>query len=279
MEKCECNKYIINGHADLTANFNFEPENMDLVIYEVIRVINGVYLFLEDHLSRLFNSARLAGIKLGVDENQLKQHLYSLIYENNCNTGNVKIIFNFSGINKNWMIYFIPHYYPSEYEYNNGVNMVSFKCVRDNPNAKIWHGQIKDAVDKILQDRTIYEVALIDEDAFVSEGSRSNLFFIIDEKIITAPFEKVLPGITRKYVLQCCVKLKFDISEECLHYKLLSKVDSAFIAGTSSKVLPIKKIDHFNIPLPNKMTLNIMKEYDDMINDYILKNKFLNEPH
>jgi branched-chain amino acid aminotransferase len=249
------------------------PESQSVKIYEVIRVIEGVCLFLEDHLARLVNSARLAGEPLPATDQQFAQMMKELVEANMNKEGNIQLTVSFSGREADYHAHYIPHYYPSKDQYNNGISVKALKKERPNPNAKILHQEIKKEVEVILTDKNIYEVILVDNDGFLTEGSKSNLFFIQEAKVITAPFQRILPGVTRKYILQSCIKLKLDIEERCLHYKELPAVQGAFISGTSPKALPVSKFDTYSIPADNAMMRDIMNCYDSIITEYIEKNK------
>ena len=242
-----------------------------LQIYEVFRVMEGTCLFLEDHLQRLFNSARLAGEKIPVSEAQLFEMMKELVQANGISEGNIKLVFEFAGRTERYSAFFIPHQYPTSDQYTQGVKLKALKINRPNPNAKIWHAELKSQVEAIMTDASVYEVALVDGDGFLTEGSRSNLFFVKDDMIVTAPHNKVLPGITRRYVLQSCLRLKFDILEECLHYRDLRNIQGAFVSGTSPKVLPISAIDQQQISVSSSMLSAIMKEYDEIVKEYLNK--------
>jgi branched-chain amino acid aminotransferase len=249
------------------------PDSASTKIYEVIRVIDGVCLFLEDHIMRMVNSARLSGEPLPFTDLQLIQMMKELVQANKGKEGNIRLTVVFSGRKEDYFAHYIPHYYPSKNEYNNGVSVRSLKKERPNPNAKIWHQDIRKEVETILADKNIFEVIFVDNDGFLTEGSRSNLFFIREDTIITAPFQRILPGVTRKHILQCCIKLKLDIDERCMHYKELTAVQGAFLSGTSPKVLPVSKFDTYNITAENAVMRNIMNCYDSVITEYISKNK------
>ncbi len=264
-------KIIHNGI--LSDAFDLRHSDSSIIIYEVIRVMDGVCLFIEDHIARLMNSARLAGERLPLSEPQFILSLNELVAANNIRQGNIKLVIEMAGGNKNYSAYFITHYYPSSEQYINGVKVVALKAERTNPNAKIWQSELKQKVDLMLKDKSIYEVALFDYDGFITEGSKSNLFFVKDDAVVTAPYNRVLPGVTRKYVLQACIRLKIDINENCLHYRELPSLQAAFISGTSPKVLPIAKIDTYNVPVKNDLLRTIMNEYDTIVNEYLQKQK------
>ena len=87
-----------------------------------------------------------------------------------------------------------------------------------------------------------FEAILINHDDTVSEGSRSNVFFVKDKKIITSPDELVLLGVTRSKVISACQET-FVVEKRIINFNELKDFDGAFITGTSNDVLPIKTMD------------------------------------
>lgn len=71
-------------------------------IYEVLRVVKGIPLFLEDHLERFYHSAQIAGKIITYSENQIRELLKNLIEKNEAYEGNVLIL-----CKKNLIAFFI----------------------------------------------------------------------------------------------------------------------------------------------------------------------------
>jgi len=80
-------------------------------------------------------------------------------------------------------------------------------------------------------------------DETISEGSKSNVFFVLDESIITSPDSQVLLGVTRSKVIEVCKNNGIDVIKRNIYFNELKDFEGAFITGTSNDVLPIKTID------------------------------------
>ena len=90
---------------------------------------------------------------------------------------------------------------------------------------------------------------LIDGDGFVNEGTSNNAY-IIDKNnnIITRNLSnKLLPGITRKTLIEVAKKLKLSIEERPFTVKEALESNEAFISSASTLIAPITKIDKNNI--------------------------------
>lgn len=249
------------------------PEN-PLQLYEVIRVIDGIPVFLEDHLSRLYNSANLSGVNTLPKQAYIENKILNLITEKNQQIGNIRISFTITGTNNQSGIEldFIPHAYPAEDKYNSGVKVGLLTADRPNPQAKIQHLAIRNKANLLMSKDKIFEVLLIDHEGNITEGSRSNVFFISNDQLYTSPDEKVLQGITRKKILEICSINKIPIFKKNIPFNDINQFEGAFLTGSSPKVLPISAISElrFNPGLP--IIRKIISLYDKAIEEY-LENK------
>jgi branched-chain amino acid aminotransferase len=189
-------------------------------IYEVIRIIKGVPLFIEDHIDRLYQSARLANIDFLPGPIIINDNLIEFIKKQNLLYGNIKISFYFESASGEPMqsTETIPHLYPSDEQYKSGINVSSMQAERTLPNAKIQHTDIRERANKIIADTGIWDVILLDKHGFITEGSKTNIFFIKEGTVVTTPPEKVLQGTTRKKIIKLCIENNIPISEEPVHY-------------------------------------------------------------
>lgn len=246
-------------------------------LYEVIRIIDGAPLFLRSHLERFYNSAKLEGLNLWLAEEEIKENINRLIEINKVSIGNIKLVFNFNkGKNNNFLCYFLKHNYPEDIEYKKGVKTILYHGERENPNAKVINMDFRKIVGEKIKEEKAYEAILVDRNGYITEGSKSNIFMIKDGKVITAPIEKVLPGITRQNIMDVCKNLNLKVEEEKVHYKDIDKLEGLFVSGTSPKVLPIKSVDEIEFKSSeNKLILSIIEGYNKAIEEDIkgYKNK------
>ena len=240
------------------------------IVYEIIRLVNGIPLFLEDHLMRLYYSANIVGITIGITNSEIKNSIKQLSLENQSFNGNVKILFHCKKNGKvSFLCYFTKHNYPSVLQYKNGVEVLLYSAERNNPNAKIAKDVFRKTIDEILIKDKIYEVLLVNKNGLITEGSKSNVFFIKDNVLTTAPIRMVLPGITRKFVLKIAQLSNINVIEECVHKNDIDKYDAAFISGTSPKILAISSINDIQYNANNPLIQKLMKGYNEEIENYI----------
>jgi branched-chain amino acid aminotransferase len=150
--------------------------------------------------------------------------------------------------------------------YLSGVRLVSYSHVRPNPGIKKWDDQFRSAVKEAIRDHGVYEVVLLNEKKQITEGSRSNIFFIDSRnRLITPPLSEVLPGITRKYVMQVCASEQMEVIERNVQWSEMDKMISCFITGTSPKVLPVWQLDGFQFKVDHPKLEILMNRFDQLI--------------
>lgn len=239
-------------------------------VYEVFRVIDGIPLFIEDHLERFFHTSRLAGVDVACNNESLLSDIKGMISANNGGVGNIKIsIVPGKAGKQNLLIYFTPHQYPTPEQFEQGVSVKLLFAERNNPNAKVMDVSLRAATDQIKQNDEVYEILLVDRQGFITEGSRSNVFFIRGDEVITPPVETVLPGVTRKHVIRICHENGIPVSEQPVHSESLSLFDALFISGTSRKVLPVNKVDERDYKVNNDLMIRISDLFNLHVEQYI----------
>ncbi len=247
--------------------------NEDLKYYEVIRCINGIPLFLEEHLDRLENSTKGDS---SFDRAIMQKDIERYISRIKLIDGNIKIVFTAN----NRIIHANQFYYPPKTKYTTGVPVGLLLWERKDPNIKAVREDYKIAIAQKLSEAgpfgLFFETLLYGNDGKITEGSRSNVFFIKGNNVLTAPDSDILKGITRKYVLEA-IKLA---GGKLADYKIsitgnedMNDIDAAFLSGTSIGVLPICGIEEMPLSSSNQLILEIMKQYEKIVSDYISARK------
>ncbi|WP_040211151.1 aminotransferase class IV [Clostridium polynesiense] len=264
--------FIYNGELKSTEDFNLK--GVGTKIYEVIRIIDKIPLFLEEHIERLEKSLDIVNLKSRYDVEAINKYIKKLIEANQGAEGNIKLIMNFNENREDIYLFYIPHSYPKSELYEEGVATILYHGERENPNAKIINSSLRDSVNHELKKAEAYEAILIDNQGRVTEGSRSNIFFVKDEKLITSPIEAVLPGITRQQIIKLCTANDIKVEEKYINEQEIKECDALFISGTSPEVLPIKSVNLIKFASScNSVVKKVMTLYDNSIEEYISKGK------
>ncbi len=262
---------VINGKVMPVSEAGDILAGSSRTIYEVIKVVSGIPLFLEKHMERLEASARLINYSVTNIMNSIRESITELIKANNSPEKNIKIIvYNMGNPVPDFMAYFIRSSYPTPEQYETGVHGILLREERNNPNAKVVNSGYKERVAAALAEANAYEALLVNREGEITEGSRSNIFFVRNGKVLTAPKGNVLIGITREYVFDLCKNLGIEIIEEPISVSMLGEMDGAFMTGTSPKILPISTIDDMSFSSPKNPVIKArIRSYNDIVGKYI----------
>lgn len=278
--------YIENSEAKQIDALREDQVRAGESIYEVIRIIDGVPLFLESHLKRFINSSKLINKPMLLSVDEINLNIKRLLALNDVLAGNVKIVFNYSKEFKTYvhdentsgyksctsLFYLVKHSYPTKEQYASGVDTIFFHRERNNPNAKVLNESLKAEVELCLNNSNVYEAILIDKNNNITEGSKSNIFMIKGDTVFTSRIESVLPGVTRGSIIDILTQNNIKFEEKDVSFKDIELMDALFITGTSPKVLPIRTVDGYVFQSSsNPLLLKIMQKYDEKIEKYIMK--------
>ena len=111
----------------------------------------------------------------------------------------------------------------------------------------------------------LYEVLLVNRDGIITEGSRSNVFFIKNGEVYTSPTDAVLPGVTRTMIIRILEEAGIPLHYSAVRQDELAGFDAAFISGTSPKVLPVANIGDIAYDVDDPVLRSIMARYDSLL--------------
>ncbi len=271
------NMIDIKGEYFIKDNHKFRTDQVEvlasdaILIYEVLRIIGSVCLFAESHYNRLKISAQLTGVHLDVTFRQFENNITQLIQSNSICEGNIKVLVQVGRGKQAAFYYLIPHNYPTTEDYKNGVKAGLLELERSMPKAKTVQQKLREETSRFIQQEKIYDVILVDSEGYVTEGSRTNIFFVKEDEFYTAPSEHILSGITRQRTLECLAELKYNCIEKPVSYLSISDYDAAFFTGTSPKVLPIYAIGSQKYNLNHEPMRKLAEAYNKLVDSYLAK--------
>jgi len=260
--------FISDGDIKPLSAWNEKIFNGHSIIYEVIRVEEGLPLFIDDYYKRLKNSFHLVNKQLTHSYNYLISTIYKLFEINGYTNGPVKLLFCYNEP-VHFVAYLMKPYVPTLEEYNTGIHTMLLHKERLNPNAKVWIQQMRVHTIMELKKANAFEGILVNEEGFITEGSRSNVFFVKEGIVYTTPDNLILPGVTRKKVLQLCESKGIEVKRKKIHTSQISSYEAVFLTGTSLKVLPVKSIDTTYFSVNNDIISRIITEFEKLVTDYI----------
>ena len=239
------------------------PIGDDTEIYEVLRIYDGKPLFLNDHTQRWVNSMTAMQRPLPDWLPKLPQLIDWLVACNGIKDCDLRITASQDGTIQ---CGFIETTYPSPQQFQDGVKCQLLNAERETPDLKIFHSTMRHDAESQQAETNSFESILVNKDGLLTEGSRSNLYFIDGQgNVHTAPDGTVLGGIMRKKVIALCQKEGIPVVFECVNANSIASFKAAFLSSTPMQALPINQIADTTFDTSNPVSRKIVDGIDQLI--------------
>jgi len=269
----------INGNIDNLEGATVSLEDRGYLlgdgIYEVIRVFNGKPFALEDHLIRLQNSAKAIKMELPYSLEDINNAIEQLIEKGECTEGYLYIQVTRGIAQRDHL--FPPDAKPSMIMYIREMaplpaleDIKPVKCIT-LPDERWLNCYIKtvNLLPNLLARQAAAEAGAVEailyrQGGIVTEGTRSNLFTVIDGIVRTHPATNlILHGVTRKIVIDILKTEGVKVSETAITLEELKNVSEAWLTSTTMDVNPIGWIDECPVgdSAPGPICRNLMNQF------------------
>lgn len=228
-------------------------------VFEGTRAYNNRIFRCDEHIDRLYNSAKVVNIEIPISKAEMKKAHIETLKRNNFRDCYIRTIVS-RGVGDLGLdprkcpmptIIIIASQislYPQEF-YDNGLKVVTVPTRRNlsetlNPMIKSLN-YLNNIMAKMEANLAgVPEGIILNNEGFVAECTGDNIFIVKDGKISTPPvFMGALDGITRKAVLQLADIDRIPNCENPLTRYCLYTADECFLTGTAAEVVPVVEID------------------------------------
>jgi branched-chain amino acid aminotransferase len=258
---------IRNGELMLERDAQMSLQNIEFLygfgVYENIRAVDGLPRFVDDHIDRLFHSSEIIALDHPFSKEDIATWVHAIIKESKADALNIKILLLGGKTAEEAQCYIFPlaPKFLDKKLYRDGVRTITVSYERPFPEAKTL-GMIGSYIAyKKAQNVGAYDALLLNHRGCLTEGTRTNLFFLNGKTIISAPKAEILLGVTMKHVLKIALEHGFTVEERTTSPVDLSSFDSAFLTSTSSKIVPICSIDDHSFSIDDALR-ELMQAFD-----------------
>ncbi len=256
MKSAVCNNRLIS-ESEAVVPVSIREVFFNFGVYESVKVLRGTAVFLEDHLERLLDSARLLEIPQPYSSDEIFSMVYRLIDADRIGRATMRIQL-IGGTKPMLFIYYtdLPAY-PAEY-YTKGVPLIIYPGERVMPEVKSTSLLLNYVALREAERQGAFEALFEDRRGCSIEGTRSNLFAVRGRTLITAR-EGVLAGVTRKHIIEHARDIGLEVSYQCVTTDELTSgsFDELFISSTSMGAIPVKQVGSSSIGSAFPVTLTI----------------------
>ena len=252
-------------------------------IWEGIRLVNNSWLFLDEHLDRLYEGCKAIDIRLDEDKKFLTNAIIETQKINNITDaaharvmvtrGNKIKPFQQPSLSKDGINLVIIMENSEEHPNTDGVKLVTVPQVRGLPMSQDpklnSHSKLNCIIACIQANKSGGDEALmLDPLGFVNTTNSCNFFIVKNGEVWTSTGDYCMNGITRLKVIEICKNNKIPIYEKNFSLVDVYSSQEAFITGTLGSLTQVTNVDDRLIGNVNHgwpVTEKLRKLYKDLI--------------
>lgn len=249
-------------------------------VFEGIRIYDGKIFLEEQHLRRLFESAKAIRLELPMSQDEVSDAMHETLLANGITedgyirlvvtrgVGSLGISIKHTACPTLFVIADKIALYPPEVV-QRGLHCIISSIARNHPNTTSPRIKSLNYLNNVMakseaQDAGADEAIMLSLDGHVSECSGDNIFIVRDGEVFTPPTsEGILEGITRKLVIDLARRRGLHVYEKSLVRHDLYVAHECFATGTAAEVIAITKIDGRRIgdSRPGRITRQLQADF------------------
>ncbi len=237
-------------------------------IFETLRAYNGKVFKIDEHIERLFHSAKLINLKIPLTKPEIKEATYLAIRKNRLNDAYVRITISRGEGKLGYLSKCVPNivimakkFIPYQKRmYEDGVSAATYNAERILPEVKST--SCLPLVVARIKTKGYFEAFLVDSNGNITEGTVSNVFFV-KGNILYTPKENILWGVTRGIIEKTAKKAGIQIKEAIINKSSIYSFKECFLANTLVELMPVVKINNKKVGngLPGPITKRLIGEF------------------
>lgn len=248
-------------------------------VFEGIRAYNGRVFMLDEHLDRLYESAKSIWLTIPMTKEEMKEAILKTLRANGLKDAYIRVVVSRGegdlGLDPRKcskpnvvVITDKIELFPEEF-YERGIEMVTVSVRRNSPQALNPNIKSLNYLNNILAKIEAInagkpEGLMLTIDGYVAEGTGENIFIVKKGVILTPPAHMgILKGITRQVVINLACESGIPVREEVLTLHDVYTADECFITGTAAEIMPVVKLDGRTIGegVPGPITKALIKKF------------------
>ncbi len=225
-------------------------------VFEGIRVYDGYVLKLDEHLTRLYESANAIDLEIPLSKEKFKEAVLETIRKNSLKDAYVRVVVTRGrgdlGLDPRRCpkptVIIIAGYFPPLFDGMNATAIIASTrrnaVTALNPMIKSLN-YMNNILAKLEANRAkVNEAIMLNQSGMVSEGTGDNIFIVKDGKILTPPpVAAILVGITRDIVIQLAKEDGIEVIEREMTAHELICADEVFMTGTAAEIAPLVEVN------------------------------------
>jgi branched-chain amino acid aminotransferase len=279
-------KVYINGHLYDKQDAKISVYDHGLLygdgVFEGMRIYGGKVFRIQDHLERLWHSAKAIWLEIPLSMQDLAEAVAKTVQANGLVEGYVRLVVTRGagtlGLDPNYtsnpQVIIIADrisLYPQEY-YEKGLEIITVSTIRNHPAALSPRIKSLNYLNNILAkieglQAGCVEALMLNHRGEVAECTGDNIFLVTRGQLLTPPIDAgILEGITRAVVLELAIEAGIPVREIPLTKHDVYIADECFLTGSAAEVVPVVKVDSRRIGdgRPGPITQRLLTRFHEI---------------
>jgi branched-chain amino acid aminotransferase len=251
-------------------------------VFEGLRSYSGRVFRLEEHLDRLWASARAICLEILMAKSDLAKAVNDTLAANGIQDGYIRLVVTRGagslGLDPNRcshpQVIIITDFialYPKEL-YENGMEIVTASTIRNHPQALSARIKSLNYLNNILAkieglQAGCQEALMLNHLGHVAECTADNIFLVRAGQVYTPPIDAgILEGITRDAVIELAREAKLGMHEITLTRHDVYTAEEVFLTGSGAEIIPVIKVDNRTIGdgKPGPITKELTRRFHEL---------------
>ena len=256
-------------------------------VFEGIRLYDRCIFRLDQHIERLFSSAKYIMMKMPMTANELKWAMVETCRRNDLTDGYIRLVITrgegdlglapwLCKIPTVFVIASKIKLYPAEV-YTKGLKLATVPTQRMSASAMNPRVKSCNYLNNIMAKiegkiAGVVEALMLDRDGYVVECTGDNIFIVKNGVLITPPtYLGALRGITRDCIMEIAGEFGLGVREEPFSRFDIFDADVCFMTGTAAEVVPVVKVDSRLIGdgKPGPMTAELTARFHKLVRNQV----------
>ncbi|KAL4559649.1 hypothetical protein LXL04_031792 [Taraxacum kok-saghyz] len=224
-------------------------------VWEGLRIYNGKVFKLEEHLDRMFDSAKALAFNNVPTRDEIKEAIFKTLIRNGMfDNAHIRLSLTrgkkvTSGMGPGFNLYgctliVLAEWKPPVYDNTKGITLVTATTRRNSPNnldSKIHHNNLLNNILAKIEGNNANadDAIMLDKDGYVSETNATNIFLVKKGIVMTPHADYCLPGITRATVMELVRKENLVLEERRISLSEFHTADEVWTTGTMGELSPV----------------------------------------
>lgn len=217
-------------------------------LFDFFRTVNGIPLFIEDHLDRFYASATAMHLVINKSREEMRNIVQELLQRSSLSEAGIRLMLtggystdSYHPASPNLLITCNPVKTATASDFEKGFSVITYEHQRQLPHIKSINYLMAVWLQPLLKEKQANDMLYYNKES-ITEFPRANVFMVTANNKLVTPAHNILYGITRKNIIELAAEI-MPVEERNISVEELLNASEVFLTATTKKIIPIVRIN------------------------------------